>query len=213
MTRQDFQGFCAYCFRHESELGGASHFDQDHFEPKSVNPDRTNDYTNMYWSCKDCNSRQNKGEHWPNSDEVGDGFVFSDSCKYDPENRDYTRKPDHRLAPHNNAGRYTIRILRLNERAEIVQVYEDRRTLHAEYRSRIEEFRLLALHLRTRANQEPSRERLLLELAHLIEDAVERYERFANRHPFTASRLPQPLPQDVLRRALSIAFSLAGSKT
>jgi len=39
-TREDFRRFCAYCFRHEDEIGGPEHFVQDHFEPRSKNPSR-----------------------------------------------------------------------------------------------------------------------------------------------------------------------------
>lgn len=141
-TRRDFLRFCAYCFLHESELGGDQHFEQDHFEPREKKPERTNDYLNLYWSCRACNSRQNKGNHWPTQAEQAAGSRFCDPCDHDVLIVDYREEADGSLTPLTTAGTYTARVLRLRERTTLEEMRGGRRQLrvmYSEYEARIGE--------------------------------------------------------------------------
>lgn len=111
---EDFRGFCAYCFRHYEEVGGDEHFEIDHFMPVGKGGDR-DDYMNCYWSCKGCNGPGKKHGKWPTLEEQDEGRFFVDSCKEDPFDKHYTLVYD-RLDPLTNAGTWTIREIKLNDR-------------------------------------------------------------------------------------------------
>lgn len=114
-TREDFRQCCAYCFRHENEAGGRESFDQDHFIPRSVAPERTTDYANLYWCCRGCNG--SKSDHWPTSEQLVRGERFCDSCEADPMDNDYIEDQDHMLREVTPKGRFTITHIRLNRDA------------------------------------------------------------------------------------------------
>jgi uncharacterized protein (TIGR02646 family) len=66
--RHDFFFSCAYCTitEHEAET---INFNIDHYEPQSLNPELTNSYSNLMYSCRYCNNY--KGE---------DHFKVEDKC-------------------------------------------------------------------------------------------------------------------------------------
>lgn len=197
MTREDFRRFCAYCFRHEGELGGPGHFDQDHFEPKSVNNGaKERVFLNLYWCCKDCNSRQNKGSTWPNAGELSRGECFCDPCHHDPDGTDYAREADLSLRAMTTSGGYTIRILRLNERTELRSLLSDRDRVRREYQQTLG----LLRHLIQRAEQNGT-----IAAGSPIGSAIEAvrrvipaYEQFVNADPFVLTSVPEPVDADSL---------------
>lgn len=183
LTRRDFRRFCAYCFRHEGELGGPGHFDQDHFEPKSVNDGaKARVFLNLYWCCKDCNSKQNKGSNWPSQLEQARGECFCDSCHHDPEDTDYERQSDFLLRATSAAGGYTIRVLRLNERAELLRLLRDRARFRAEYSTML----ALLKRLIDRAERDPdfTQRPLLRDAVAALRPTITAYEQFVNADPF-----------------------------
>ena len=82
--RQDFEYCCAYCLRPEANFGGEACGEIDHFCPQSVDEKLITVYANLYWSCRECNS--NKGEDWPDANQLAKGHCFVDPCKDDISN-------------------------------------------------------------------------------------------------------------------------------
>ena len=54
--RDEFTFRCVYCLKRETWGQVTGEFELDHFEPQSLAPDRTLDYTNLVYSCRRCNS-------------------------------------------------------------------------------------------------------------------------------------------------------------
>ncbi len=79
--RRDFQNRCAYCLSHEFFMGGEAGFEIDHYRPQNgtyPRPDLVTEYSNLYWSCGECNS--NKGDIWPSPEDESQGLRFIDPC-------------------------------------------------------------------------------------------------------------------------------------
>lgn len=75
LLRADFQYRCAYCLTQEHPLGGEANFSIDHHRPRRghyARPDLENVYTNLYWTCRECN--ENKADHWTSPEEEAQGF-------------------------------------------------------------------------------------------------------------------------------------------
>ncbi|HLK56965.1 MAG TPA: HNH endonuclease [Chthonomonadaceae bacterium] len=86
LLRQDFQHRCAYCLIHEFFVGGEAGFEIDHHRPLHgpyARPDLEAVYTNLYWSCSECNA--NKGDTWPSPEEYEMGVRFLDPCQPDDD--------------------------------------------------------------------------------------------------------------------------------
>ncbi|MBE2222338.1 MAG: hypothetical protein IAF02_12395 [Anaerolineae bacterium] len=79
--REDFQYCCIYCAIHENEYGGPRGFTVEHFRPKSIFTDLTNDYKNLLYGCNICNPF--KGNDWPSDDPLFDGVGYLDPCEHD----------------------------------------------------------------------------------------------------------------------------------
>ena len=54
-VRQDFRATCAYCLFEEKWAAGLENFELDHFRPKSLFPQLSFSFYNLYWSCHVCN--------------------------------------------------------------------------------------------------------------------------------------------------------------
>jgi hypothetical protein len=200
-TRTDFRRVCAYCFRHEGDGGGLGQYEQDHFEPKSrpgINPA---DYSNLYWSCGDCNGPGCKYETWPSRQEVRYGHVFCDPCKCNPYSRDYKLDKSGVLIALTDAGRYTIEHLRLNKRPYLVEWRRIARELRGRYLSELDRLR----RIERRLDAEPHSAEIT-KLLSQVSRLVEKYEAIAYSQPFVvipSAVLPQ-IPDDILRLALDL---------
>jgi uncharacterized protein (TIGR02646 family) len=64
--RDDFNKICGYCGKREAVT--TKGFEIDHFVPKSIDPDRELDYTNLVYSCFTCNRKKSK--KWPSMDKA-----------------------------------------------------------------------------------------------------------------------------------------------
>lgn len=62
--RIDFQDTCGYCGKIVKI--SKSDFEIDHFVPKSLAKSKINDYSNLVYSCKQCNRK--KSNQWPTQD-------------------------------------------------------------------------------------------------------------------------------------------------
>lgn len=71
--RYDFFHSCAYCTMAESEASGIR-FTIDHYEPRSKFPKLENEYSNLMYSCDECNIR--KGDRAPTKGMRDSGIRF-----------------------------------------------------------------------------------------------------------------------------------------
>ncbi len=58
--------------------GGEENFELDHFRPRSLFPDGTDDFYNLYYACHPCNHF--KGDQWPSQSLQDEGIGFVDLC-------------------------------------------------------------------------------------------------------------------------------------
>ena len=61
--RVEFDYQCPYCHTKEPEIGGSKVFHIDHYKPKKEFPNLISEYSNLIYSCPDCN--RYKGSFWP----------------------------------------------------------------------------------------------------------------------------------------------------
>lgn len=64
LLREDFHQRCGYCGDHE--YFRETFYEIDHFVPKSLAPQKENDYSNLVYSCRSCNN--SKRAKWPTED-------------------------------------------------------------------------------------------------------------------------------------------------
>lgn len=195
--RQDFQGFCAYCFRHEDEIGVES-FVLDHFEPQSFNSARVNDYSNLYWSCAACNAPQNKNAHWPSPTDLAAGYRFCDPCDHDPVGTDYRELRSGRLKSQTPAGEYTIDHIGLDRRPILVQHRRNRREVRRQYKHALTQLQR-ALKVLSSKERLSERQRRALAALELYEEL---YRRFLERSPFLLAHYPPAAPVVLIQQIL-----------
>lgn len=104
--REDFGRICGYCGK--SELVTKNSFEIDHFVPKRISPERENDYSNLVYSCYECNRK--KASKWPPEDKNiqyinGIGFVDPASEEYDDN---LERNAEGRIVGKTIAGKYMV---------------------------------------------------------------------------------------------------------
>ena len=117
--RSDFKYRCSYCLLHESHNGGEANFTIDHHRPRGGNharPDLENEYTNLYWTCRECN--QNKGSTWPSSEQLAAGYAWIDPCEtWGDHDLHWKIDSDGEISWKSTTGEFTIKHLRLNRRS------------------------------------------------------------------------------------------------
>jgi HNH endonuclease len=107
--RWDFFYSCAYCTMTEAEAQ-AIRFTIDHYEPRSSRPDLENDYSNLMYSCDECNTR--KGDRSPPEEARSAGHRF---FRPDQDVReDHLSQKGVLLESKSNTGFYSIEALDLN---------------------------------------------------------------------------------------------------
>lgn len=84
ILKQDFGGVCGYCGKNEYVTKNS--FEIDHFIPKKYAPELENDYSNLVYSCYECNRK--KSSKWPSKNKQiqlvdGVGFIDPASKEYD----------------------------------------------------------------------------------------------------------------------------------
>lgn len=83
LLRLDFNHQCAYCSVREPELGGSKSFHIDHYKPKKLFPNKINDYLNLFYTCRDCNTY--KGDYWHSALQFIFGRFILNPCDHDLE--------------------------------------------------------------------------------------------------------------------------------
>ena len=115
--RPDFQYRCAYCLTHEFYFLQGDGGEIDHHRPLHAETHDfshlKNEYTNLYWTCGQCNLE--KGNHWPNDADYAAGFRFLDPCLEDHDAH-WTTHTDGTVNAKTNIGRFTIRFIRLDRK-------------------------------------------------------------------------------------------------
>lgn len=194
-TRRDFQRVCAHCFRHEEEVGGEEHFVQDHFKPRRLPDVDPADYYNLYWSCSACNSRQNKGDKWPNSDQLSRGEKFCDPCDHDPVGTDYDETPAGLLKILTPAGDFTNRHIRLSKRQSLLDCREKRRNFRGIYLRELERLGSASQQFSRRLGEDASG--IKRQICQELEILVQAYTRFVEREPFMICEVPPEIPPEI----------------
>jgi hypothetical protein len=133
LLRSDFRFRCAYCLRPEYFLGGEAGCCIDHHRPVGGShggPDLINEYSNLYWCCRECN--ENKSDTWPDAELFTLGCRFIDPCNPEDDHDLHLRvHTDGSLEPLTYAGRFTCDTLKLwreqlrHYRAEVFQCQEE----------------------------------------------------------------------------------------
>lgn len=110
--RRDFFHSCAYCTMSEAEAQ-AIQFTIDHYEPRNARPELIHQYSNLMYSCDECNLR--KGDRCPPTSARTEGYRFfrPDEDEY----QDHFEQAGIRIEPKTNTGNYSIEALDLNRAA------------------------------------------------------------------------------------------------
>lgn len=111
--RLEFGHRCVYCRTSEAEVRPVRRygaFEIDHFRPRSAFPHLAFKYSNLYWSCPECN--RIKAQKWPSVEEVKAGYRFVDPCTDTPS--DHFDVQGEQVIGKTLAGSYTIDEVQLN---------------------------------------------------------------------------------------------------
>lgn len=162
--RIDFWHSCAYCTITELEAAGIR-FTIDHYEPKSIYPSLTNDYSNLMWSCGHCNELKGDVHSEAAARLAGDRFLRPDQ---DDEDDHYTySETSDRVNPRTAEATFTIEVLNLN-RQTLRRLRSIRRELEDSHSAIVKGLRALSkvspeqIPLRHRAQFAKIREQLRL---------------------------------------------------
>ncbi len=112
VLRDDFFYSCAYCTLSEFEAQGLS-FEIDHYEPQTSRPDLENDYSNLMYSCDECNRL--KSDIAPPANALLEGHRF-----FRPDNDPWDHhfvSSGQRLNSKSNVGEFSIESLDLNRQS------------------------------------------------------------------------------------------------
>jgi hypothetical protein len=110
--RHDFYYSCAYCTMSEAEAT-AIRFTIDHYEPKSGRPDLINEYTNLMYSCDQCNLLKGNRSPTPEARANGYRYIRPDQDAYS----DHLSLSGVRLTPKTHVGEFSIEAIDLNRKS------------------------------------------------------------------------------------------------
>ena len=108
--KKEFDGTCVYC-RMPDTLSEEKSYAVEHYKPKNKFPHLECVYSNLFYSCCDCNSH--KGTFWPSEQQNKSGIFIPNPCEY--VMHDHMRsQADGRIKENSFAGQWTIETLLLN---------------------------------------------------------------------------------------------------
>ena len=112
--KEDFAGLCGYCGKNSRYL--PYNYEIDHFVPKTIAPERINDYQNLVFACRKCN--RIKGSKWPTNDKTISndgriGFVDPAADEYDVH---LSRDEQGRIVFNTDLGKNMYELLRFDIR-------------------------------------------------------------------------------------------------
>lgn len=115
--RLEFSFKCVYCDRAEPEIGGKDRTHIDHYRPKSKFSHLLNTYSNLFYSCPECN--QAKGEYWPKFLQWFSRQIILNVCDHDVDL--HIDKSAHKWAGLTLTGKWNIEFLKLSSKTQIQQ--------------------------------------------------------------------------------------------
>lgn len=115
----EFDGTCVYC-RMPDSLSEEKSYAVEHYRPKRQFPALETDYSNLYYSCCDCNSH--KGTFWPSMSQMSLGIFIPNPCDY-VMHEHLRLQPEGAIKFHSFAGQWTIETLDLNAPNRIKKRY------------------------------------------------------------------------------------------
>lgn len=112
--KEDFHCICGYCGKSINVTKYP--FEPDHFVPKTLSPEREHDYTNLVYSCFQCNRK--KGKKWPTANALiphdgKQGFVDPATTEYDIHLK---RDCAGRIVSRSEVGEYMIKTFKFDSR-------------------------------------------------------------------------------------------------
>lgn len=108
ILKEDFASICGYCGK--SEYITKNTFEIDHFIPQKYAPELKNDYSNLVYSCYECNRK--KSSKWPSENKCiqlidGQGFIDPATREYD---KHLERDEEGNIIGKTTVGQYMVRI-------------------------------------------------------------------------------------------------------
>ena len=190
--RSVFGSCCAYCLTPDDRTGGLEGMTVDHFRSGTRFPHLRLTWTNLYYSCSVCNEHY-KRDH-PTEMEESKGFRFVDICAEDTDDHfRITRERRSRalcwVKAITSAGRYTLRILRFNERPALRDFWLE---LERHERNAIEDLNDANKNIRT-AKAMMRRGDESAEIHEILECAFVRRKKIRERLTEVRSRRPFPV--------------------
>lgn len=113
--KTEFDGTCVYC-RMPDSLSEVKSYAVEHYRPKGQFPELETDYSNLFYSCCDCNSQ--KGVFWPSKSQLSLGMFIPNPCDY-VMHEHLRLQTEGAIKPHTFTGQCTIDILDLNAPSRI----------------------------------------------------------------------------------------------
>lgn len=123
--RIEFDYCCAYCNVREPEIGGSQSFHIDHYRPKRKFPEESCNYSNLFYSCRDCNTC--KGAFWPSFVDSLVGRFVLNPCYHDFDEH-YDRTHITWIAK-SKVAEWNLKRLRLNS-SKRQQIREERECIY-----------------------------------------------------------------------------------
>ncbi|MCW8933725.1 MAG: HNH endonuclease [Gammaproteobacteria bacterium] len=106
----EFDATCVYC-RMPDSLSEEKSYAVEHYRPKSKFPHLETAYSNLFYSCCNCNGY--KGSFWPDNSQKAMGMFVPNPC--DHVMHDHLRsQAEGTIKPHSLTGQWAIELLDLN---------------------------------------------------------------------------------------------------
>jgi len=111
--RDEFRQRCVYCRRPDSvHPHDHKSFVVEHYRPKSLFPQSSCDYGNLFYACKSCNDF--KRDYWPRSESEP---VLPNPCDHVMLN--HLRFDDGQVRAQSHHGEFTVELLQLDQEAVV----------------------------------------------------------------------------------------------
>lgn len=117
--KTEFDGTCVYC-RMPDSLSEPQSYAVEHYKPKIKFPHLETEYSNLFYSCCNCNSY--KGDFWPTKEQMILGQFIPNPCDHIMHSH-LRSQAEGTIKAHSFAGQWTIDLLDLNAPSQIQRRY------------------------------------------------------------------------------------------